>query len=118
MSAPQSRSHQVDRAAWERDLDALGFTGIDMVKLEELTRDMCNDTTGDLALFVSMQKDAGEPLDGLRINFRNVCPDQLAKLDDAESQQRNLTDSVQQACDTDVAARTPEQARLAEMTAC
>ncbi|GAA2731660.1 hypothetical protein GCM10009867_05800 [Pedococcus aerophilus] len=113
-----SRSTGVDTAAWIRELAIAGVTDLDMSKVEALTRDMCDDSQEELTTFASLQKDAGEPMDVLRINFRFVCPDQVDKLQAAEAQLENATDSVQEACDMEPTARTQDQQQLAELMGC
>ena len=113
-----SPSTGVDTAAWTRELAIAGVTDVDMAKIEAFTRDMCDDSQDELATFAGLQKDAGQPMDVIRINFRYVCPDQASKLHAAEAQLENATASVEEACDLGRAARSQDQQQLAELMGC
>jgi hypothetical protein len=110
--------HEVDQEAWKRELADVGQTPGDMAKLEKVTRGLCDDDQKQLETFVAVAKDAGSSMEALRINFRNVCPDQLDKLQKAESAQQDNVDRAKRICDMPPSARNQDEKDLAEAMGC
>ena len=118
LAAGGCSSHEVDQKAWTRELADIGQPSPDFAKLEKITRDLCGRDPQALQLFVAAQRDAGGSMEAVRIGFRNVCPDQLEKLTQAENALDDATTSVKKACDTPLEERSQDQKDLAEAMGC
>lgn len=106
----------VDRAAWKADLLELDPTSDpDMAAIEKLAREDCKTSVDDLALRFSL---SGSQPDVTRVGMKHVCPGEVGKVDEALLQVQDAGKSVDEACDTDPALRTEEQAQLAEAMDC
>lgn len=110
--------HEVDQEAWERELADVGQTPSDMAKLEEITRDLCDKSVDELKTFVAVHKDAGSSMEALRVDFRNVCPDKLDDLREAENAVQGAVDDLREACAKAESARTQDEKDLVEAVGC
>lgn len=112
------KSPTVDRAAWGRDLAAIGVTVSDWDKLEKTTRDLCDDNEDELQMFVAVAKDSGTSMKTIETNLRNVCPDRVADFEAAVTKMGQTAGEVDQACRTPAEQRTQQQQDLAEAMGC
>lgn len=112
------KSPTVDRAAWGRDLAAIGVTVSDWDKLEKTTRDVCDDDQDALAMFVAVAKDSGTSMQTIETNVRNVCPDRVQDFEAAVTQMGQTAGEVDQACQTPAEQRTQRQQDLASAMGC
>lgn len=112
-------SHQVDRTSWADDLAAVGVSNADLDQLEPLVREQCQKDGDALSFAVALAADAGDAeVDQMRVNWKNVCPSEVGRLDDALEEQAGLNSKTERVCRTPASQRDEEEQRWAEAMGC
>lgn len=115
-----SKDVVIDREQWRADLAAAGAPSADLDRLEPLARANCDleDRRLESLVAVALDESGESGLLQLRVNFRNLCPEEEGRLDEAVAAVEEASSGVQAACDTPASLRTKDQQQLAEAMSC
>lgn len=91
-----SSAHQIDRAAWAKDLAA----------------------QDDPSTFLAVFTDGGTSLKQIETDYRNACPDRMDRFQAGVKSLAEAKGSADLACNTAADKRTQDQADLAEAMGC
>lgn len=111
-----SSAHQIDRAAWAKDLAAQGVTINDWNKYEKAALSMC--AQDDPSTFLAVFTDGGTSLKQIETDYRNACPDRMDRFQAGVKSLAEAKGSADLACNTAADKRTQDQADLAEAMGC
>ncbi len=109
--------HQVDRAAWSKELAAGGTTVSDWSKYEQAVENIC--AMDDPSTFLAVALDKKNPsMRDVMLGYKYECPDRMDRFKAGLKRVEQANGAASLACDTPAEQRTQDQKDLAEAMGC